>query len=91
MITNERGSSGLASRFDIMKVIADLKAIYIRATNGLDTTFTQISDCRLGTVSSRRPSPVEVVFDVEICSCPVGYEGLSCEVRFSTLIISFSH
>ncbi|KAK6617380.1 hypothetical protein RUM43_014389 [Polyplax serrata] len=69
----------VALREDIMNILADIDSILIRAQyldgDVLDTT---VSNVRLESSGPRNVGLGKAVF-VEVCQCPVGYVGLSCE------------
>lgn len=62
-----------------MKVLSSIEAILIRAIHASQTNRTYLSDVSLDTAveletGSQRSTAVEV------CRCPIGYSGTSCEV-----------
>ncbi|XP_026667400.1 basement membrane-specific heparan sulfate proteoglycan core protein-like [Ceratina calcarata] len=68
----------VASRIDLMTVLSNLEAILVRATHSERMSATYISDISLDTAvehltGNRRATQVEV------CRCPTGYVGTSCE------------
>ncbi|XP_058821183.1 basement membrane-specific heparan sulfate proteoglycan core protein isoform X2 [Topomyia yanbarensis] len=67
-----------ASRSDLMTVLSKLDHILIRATVRDYTTRSSISDIVLGTAVNMRTDygPAD---EVELCRCPPGYRGTSCE------------
>lgn len=76
----QRSGVHMATRFDILSVLSNIESILIRATLHENTEEMSIGDIILGTaVSSARGSSRTT--DVEVCSCPAGYTGNSCEVR----------
>ncbi|XP_035902063.1 basement membrane-specific heparan sulfate proteoglycan core protein isoform X6 [Anopheles stephensi] len=75
-VTNRR-TSYPASRSDMLTVLSDLKNILIRATTKESTRVSKLSDIALGTaIPTRTSEPAE---EVEMCRCPKGYRGTSCE------------
>lgn len=64
----------------LLMTLADIEAIYIKATY---TTFTESASLRSVSLESsepRSPSSSNVrAVEVEQCVCPAGYTGLSCE------------
>ncbi|XP_075211994.1 terribly reduced optic lobes isoform X4 [Lycorma delicatula] len=68
-----------ASRVDIMTALSSVEAILVRATHSTQTTSTSISDVSLDTAVSQRTGQ-EVATHVELCRCPPGYQGSSCEL-----------
>lgn len=73
-----RGGPRPATRADILTVLSNVQSILIRASIRDYTSNSKISDIALDTVS-RQPASGERVTDVEVCRCPVGYRGTSCE------------
>ncbi|XP_055601853.1 basement membrane-specific heparan sulfate proteoglycan core protein-like isoform X2 [Uranotaenia lowii] len=67
-----------ASRSDLMTVLSKLDNILVRATVRDYTTRSSISDIVLGTAVNVRTDngPAD---EVEVCRCPPGYRGTSCE------------
>jgi len=80
----------MASREDLMRVLSDVEAILIRATFTDDMRLTHIKDVSVDE-SVRQYTPNGVVLDVEECRCPVGYDGLSCEVFAKSPFLFWSH
>ncbi|XP_053952208.1 basement membrane-specific heparan sulfate proteoglycan core protein isoform X5 [Anastrepha ludens] len=78
-LRNERGHSVRASRLDIMSVLANLEHILIRATPKIPTTRTSIRDVILESAVEHRTPDAQLAVEVEVCSCPAGYSGNSCE------------
>ncbi|KAJ8666823.1 hypothetical protein QAD02_008485, partial [Eretmocerus hayati] len=67
-----------ATRSDLMNLLANIDAILVRATHCDDMIATYISDVSLETASEsldRRGRADQV----EVCRCPPGYVGTSCE------------
>ncbi|XP_071052422.1 basement membrane-specific heparan sulfate proteoglycan core protein isoform X15 [Onthophagus taurus] len=67
-----------ASREDILRVLANINAILIRAQPSTDTSTTFISDITLDTAVETVTGQDKAI-NVEECRCPVGYKGSSCE------------
>ncbi|KAK4879912.1 hypothetical protein RN001_008058 [Aquatica leii] len=67
-----------ASREDILIVLSDITAILVRAALSSSTTSTYISDITLDTAVEQYTGQSKAR-DVEVCRCPVGYRGTSCE------------
>ncbi|KAJ8033997.1 Laminin subunit alpha-2 [Holothuria leucospilota] len=68
------------NRMELMMVLADLKSIYIRANISPNVKTTILSKVSMdigvpGTASENRPEAL----GVELCRCPRGYTGTSCE------------
>ncbi|XP_076269824.1 terribly reduced optic lobes isoform X47 [Rhynchophorus ferrugineus] len=75
---DENRAPRVASREDILIVLASIESILIRATLSSDTSSTFISDITLDTaLDSNNGKPRAK--NIEICSCPIGYAGTSCE------------
>lgn len=66
-----------ATRQDLLSVLANLEQILIRATLKSPTTSSRIRDIILDTALSEGTEPAS---EVEVCRCPAGYTGISCEV-----------
>ncbi|XP_040285060.1 laminin subunit alpha-2 isoform X2 [Bufo bufo] len=68
------------SREDFMTVMANVKRLLIRATysNQPDAIY-RLSSVNLE-VAEESSSSGRTAYDVEICQCPPGYSGTSCEV-----------
>lgn len=81
--TDENGAH-IASRADLMTVLSNLEAILIRATLKEGVSKAKLSDVALDTAVQQNTGQA-IVSDVEICRCPDGYTGTSCEVSSQTL------
>lgn len=75
----DRGGPRIASRADLLTVLSNLEAILIRATLKEGVSVAHLSDVALDTAVQQQTGQ-ETVGDVEICRCPEGYTGTSCEV-----------
>ncbi|EAA44666.5 AGAP003656-PA [Anopheles gambiae str. PEST] len=76
-IVINRRNSYPASRGDMLTVLSNLEHILIRATTKESTSVSRLSDITLGTaIPTRTPYPA---VEVEMCRCPPGYRGTSCE------------
>lgn len=62
-----------------MKVLSSIEAILIRAIHASPTNRTYLSDVSIDTAITMQTGG-ERSTSVEICRCPTGYEGTSCEV-----------
>lgn len=62
-----------------MKVLSSIEAILIRAIHASQTNRTYLSDVSLDTAIESETGGVRST-SVEICRCPVGHRGTSCEV-----------
>ncbi|XP_057651520.1 basement membrane-specific heparan sulfate proteoglycan core protein-like isoform X5 [Diorhabda carinulata] len=67
-----------ASREDILTTLAKIDAILIRATQSSDTGTAYLSDITLDTAVEQNTGNARAS-SVEVCRCPQGYEGTSCE------------
>uniref|UniRef100_A0A182JY83 Basement membrane-specific heparan sulfate proteoglycan core protein n=1 Tax=Anopheles christyi TaxID=43041 RepID=A0A182JY83_9DIPT len=76
VVINRRNSYP-ASRSDMLTVLSNLEHILIRATTKESTSVSRLSDITLGTAIPTR-TPYAAV-EVEMCRCPPGYRGTSCE------------
>ncbi|XP_052863350.1 basement membrane-specific heparan sulfate proteoglycan core protein [Anopheles cruzii] len=74
-----RRTSYPASRSDLLTVLANLDHILIRATTKEGTRQSSMSDITLGTAVTTR-NYNGIAEDVEMCRCPPGYRGTSCEL-----------
>ena len=69
-----------ATREDIMTVLAHIDVILIRAQQSSDTESAYISDVTLDTaIEQNTLTPQPPTTEVEVCRCPPGYRGSSCE------------
>ncbi|XP_044266426.1 basement membrane-specific heparan sulfate proteoglycan core protein isoform X20 [Tribolium madens] len=69
-----------ATREDIMTVLANIDVILINAQPSSDTESAYISDVTLDTAIEQNTfNPLTRAIEVEICRCPPGYQGTSCE------------
>lgn len=68
-----------ASREDILIVLANIDWILIRATQSSDTANAYLSDITLDTAVKQYTTLGRAV-GVEVCNCPPGYRGTSCEL-----------
>uniref|UniRef100_A0A182NMJ9 Basement membrane-specific heparan sulfate proteoglycan core protein n=1 Tax=Anopheles dirus TaxID=7168 RepID=A0A182NMJ9_9DIPT len=75
-VANRRNSYP-ASRSDLMTVLSNLDHILIRATTKERTHVSRLSDIALGTAIPTRT--YVAAEEVEMCRCPPGYRGTSCE------------
>ena len=76
----------IATRRDIMQVLANLDFIYIRAS--FDQTFLEssINNVRLDTAVLQNLNEGKPAVFIEKCNCPTGHIGNSCEVSFYIFI-----
>lgn len=64
----------------MLKALSSVDAILIRATLGSQITHTYLSDVMLDT-AVRQETGQRRASQIEICRCPAGYTGDSCEVK----------
>lgn len=69
----------IASRGELMTVLSNLESILVRATLKEGVSEVALSDVALDTAVPQNTGQGPVR-DVEICRCPEGYTGTSCEV-----------
>ncbi|XP_037037177.1 basement membrane-specific heparan sulfate proteoglycan core protein isoform X11 [Bradysia coprophila] len=74
----ERSGTRPASRSDLLTVLSDLQYILIRASLKETVYEVQISDVSLDTAVQQQTGQ-SAVEAVEVCRCPAGYSGTSCE------------
>uniref|UniRef100_A0A182NMM6 Terribly reduced optic lobes n=1 Tax=Anopheles dirus TaxID=7168 RepID=A0A182NMM6_9DIPT len=86
-VANRRNSYP-ASRSDLMTVLSNLDHILIRATTKERTHVSRLSDIALGTAIPTRT--YVAAEEVEMCRCPPGYRGTSCECQCPTGHIGLS-
>nr|XP_017095013.2 basement membrane-specific heparan sulfate proteoglycan core protein isoform X8 [Drosophila bipectinata] len=76
----EAGSVRPATRQDFMTVLTNLEHILIYATPMVPTDRTSIGNVILETASQTPAGPgAQFATDIEVCHCPSGYTGNSCE------------
>ncbi|XP_032309278.1 basement membrane-specific heparan sulfate proteoglycan core protein isoform X10 [Drosophila ananassae] len=76
----DSGAARPATREDFMTVLTNLEHILIRATPMVPTVRTSIGNVILETASQTPAGPgAQYASDIEICHCPSGYTGNSCE------------
>lgn len=86
----DRSGTRPASRADLLTVLSNLQYILIRASLNETVHEVQISDVSMDTAVEQQTGQ-RVVDDVEICMCPEGYRGTSCEVSISNFLICASY
>lgn len=75
----DQGGPRVASRADLLTVLSNLEAILVRASLREGLSQVHLSDVALDTAVQQNTGQ-SAVSDVEICRCPEGYSGTSCEV-----------
>ncbi|XP_068617476.1 basement membrane-specific heparan sulfate proteoglycan core protein isoform X3 [Battus philenor] len=68
-----------ASREDFMFILQDLKRVLVKATLSPDITSTAIADVSMDTATEIYSNGSPAARGVEVCMCPEGYSGTSCE------------
>lgn len=76
----DRGGPKIASRADFLTVLSNIEGILIRASLKEGVSQAHLSDVVLDTAVSQNTGQ-SAVTNVEICRCPEGYSGTSCEVN----------
>lgn len=76
--TQNRNGPRPASRADLLTVLSNVETIMVRASLRSYTSESRISDISLDT-SVRQQTAQGQVSDIEVCRCPPGYHGSSCE------------
>uniref|UniRef100_A0AAY4DVF4 Laminin subunit alpha 2 n=1 Tax=Denticeps clupeoides TaxID=299321 RepID=A0AAY4DVF4_9TELE len=70
------------TREDFMDVLFYVEYVLIKASHGNMMRQSRISEIALEVAEEGRPSALSVrAHQIEKCNCPLGYSGLSCEVR----------
>ncbi|XP_044751334.1 basement membrane-specific heparan sulfate proteoglycan core protein isoform X8 [Coccinella septempunctata] len=75
----QRSDGQVADREHFLMALADLKAIYIKATYTTNTMEAALVSVSLDTANVRNTGSPERASAVEQCYCPEGYKGSSCE------------
>lgn len=81
MKRSETAPESLATREEIMMVLENVENVLIKlqyVDGHLDTTLSNIE---MDSAAIRNTGQGQAAY-VEECKCPVGYSGLSCEVKF---------
>lgn len=63
----------------LLMALADILDIFIKATYVSEMVEATLSHVALDTVSMNRTENSAIATEVEQCSCPLGYQGTSCE------------
>ncbi|XP_060809746.1 basement membrane-specific heparan sulfate proteoglycan core protein isoform X4 [Amyelois transitella] len=72
-----------ASRNDMMNVLKSLRRVLVKATLTQDLLSTSIADVSMDTATTISGSEYPSVKGIEVCMCPPGYSGTSCETCIS--------
>ncbi|RZB41729.1 basement membrane-specific heparan sulfate proteoglycan core protein, partial [Asbolus verrucosus] len=75
----QRSDGQRADREHLLMALADLEAIYIKATYNTNTRETALISVSLDIANEYNTGSSERALAVEQCQCPEGYKGLSCE------------
>ncbi|KAL7742847.1 hypothetical protein ACLKA6_012270 [Drosophila palustris] len=75
----DRGRTMPATRSDVMSVLTNVEHLLIRATPKIPTAETSIRDVTLELAVEMAQPGAEHAVDIEVCQCPAGYTGNSCE------------
>lgn len=75
----DRGRAIAATRSDFMTALSNIEHILIRATPKIPATSTSLRDVILETSVQFPVLGATKAHDVEVCVCPPGYTGNSCE------------
>lgn len=75
----DRGGPKVASRAEFLSVLSNLESILVRASLKEGVSLVSLSDVWLDTAVPQNTGQ-ELVRDIEMCRCPQGYTGTSCEV-----------
>ncbi|XP_050682975.1 basement membrane-specific heparan sulfate proteoglycan core protein isoform X5 [Leptidea sinapis] len=67
------------SRSDFMRVLKKLRRVLVRATLTPNVTSTAIADVSMDTATESYDSLMPTAKGIEVCTCPEGYTGTSCE------------
>lgn len=76
--TQNRGGPRPATRADLLTALTNVESILVRASLRSFTSESKISDIILDT-AVRQPTHLGRTNEVEVCRCPPGYRGSSCE------------
>lgn len=77
--TIDRTGPRVATKADLITVLSNLESFLIRATVKEGAYEAHLSDVVLDTAVSQTTGQ-EPVTNIEVCRCPEGYTGNSCEV-----------
>ncbi|ODM92460.1 Laminin subunit alpha [Orchesella cincta] len=81
VVLSATGGLVAPSREQMMIVLKDLRAIYVRAGYWKQTREAKLSDfgINIGTDDHVHPTSENRALTIEQCQCPPNYQGLSCE------------
>lgn len=74
----QRTDGNQADREHLLMALADIQAIRIKATYTTNTDETALSQVSIDTAEKYNTGK-DRALEVEECTCPAGYTGLSCE------------
>lgn len=75
----QRSDGNIVPREQLLMALADVSDIFIKATYTTITDEAALSQVSLDTASQYNTGSYVRAVEVEQCSCPFGYQGLSCE------------
>lgn len=75
----QRPDGNRINRQHLLMALADVSAIYIKATYTTTTEEAALSHVSLDTASEQYSGLSQRAVEVEQCQCPTGHQGLSCE------------
>lgn len=76
---HKMNSPNPVTREDFMSVLKDLKRVLVRATLSDNIQSTAIADVSMDTAVESNDPTAPAAKGVEVCMCPEGYFGTSCE------------
>lgn len=79
--TIDRTGPRVASKADLITALSNLESFLIRATVQQGVREAHLSDVVLDTAVPQTTGQ-EPVVNIEVCRCPEGYTGNSCEVSY---------
>ncbi|XP_037299981.1 basement membrane-specific heparan sulfate proteoglycan core protein isoform X7 [Manduca sexta] len=74
------GTASPVDRHTFMRVLADLRRVLVRATVNRNILYAAIADVSMDTATQNYDPSFPVAIGVEVCMCPAGYSGTSCEI-----------
>ncbi|KAI5705223.1 hypothetical protein M8J75_013109 [Diaphorina citri] len=77
--SEEMYMGGAVTKEQFLSVLTDVKHVLLRAKYHTDQAETSLSWARLETGSEDPSGQGELLDNIEQCTCPLGYRGLSCE------------
>lgn len=77
--STDRNGPKVLSKSDFLTILSNIERILIRANVHSEDQLAHVSDVALDTAVQQQTGQ-ESVEDIEVCRCPEGYSGTSCEV-----------